>query len=135
MCVIIKTRCFYSFTIISQSKLTAELKTNNLTKRCKPPKNCLTKQETGRKKKKKKALKKEKKKNEMRGGWVKQQQKIFTFPFSYSEKYVVRKHIWKCLVIIATFALQFFRVTGYWKYNNKTPKSMQICIANGHIDM
>ena len=28
-----------------------------------------------------------------------------------------------------TFVLQFFPVAGYWKYNNKTPTSAQICIG------
>ena len=35
--------------------------------------------------------------------------------FKNENKYFVRKHIWKNLVYIVTFVLQFFRVAGYSK--------------------
>ena len=35
--------------------------------------------------------------------------------FKNENKYFVRKHIWKNLVYIVTFALQFFRVAAYSK--------------------
>ena len=34
--------------------------------------------------------------------------------------YFVRRRIWKNLVYVVTFVLQFFRVAGYWKKSNKT---------------
>ena len=38
------------------------------------------------------------------------------------EKFIFcRKHIWKKLIYIVTFVLQFFSVAGYWKCSNKTP--------------
>ena len=39
----------------------------------------------------------------------------------YTEKVVfVRKYIWKNLVYIFTFVLQFFHMAGYCKCSNKT---------------
>ena len=35
--------------------------------------------------------------------------------FKNEKKHSVRKHIWKNLVYIVTFVLQFFRVAGYSK--------------------
>ena len=35
--------------------------------------------------------------------------------FKNENKYFFRKHIWKNLVYIVTFVLQFFRVAGYSK--------------------
>ena len=52
---------------------------------------------------------------------------LFTFTFLYGKIYFVRKHIWKILVFIVTFALQFFCSAGYWKCNSKT--LMPICVG------
>ena len=47
----------------------------------------------------------------------------------YTEKIMfVRKYIWKNLVYIFTFVLQFFGMAGYWKCSNKTSTTIQICI-------
>ena len=54
-------------------------------------------------------------------GKVKQQEQFFFALLFYTEKMVfVRKYIWKNLVYIFTFVLQFFGMAGYWKYSNKT---------------
>ena len=41
--------------------------------------------------------------------------------------YFIRKHIWKILVYIVTFVLQFLRLAGYWKAINKIPTPIYIC--------
>ena len=47
-------------------------------------------------------------------GKVKQQQQFFFALLFYTEKMVfVRKYIWKNLVYIFTFVLQFFHMAGY----------------------
>ena len=51
-----------------------------------------------------------------------------TFLFEKSLCFV-RKHIWKNSVYFATFVLQFFCLTGYWKCSNKTPATIQVCIG------
>ena len=43
--------------------------------------------------------------------------------------YFVRKHIWKKLVCIVIFLLQFFRMVGYWNCSNKSSTSIQMCIG------
>ena len=40
--------------------------------------------------------------------------------FLYRKIYFFRKHIWKDLLYIVTFVLQFFHVVGYLKCSNKT---------------
>ena len=69
-----------------------------------------------------KTLKKEKEKRKMR----KCQTTTITFylllPF-YIEKFVriLRNNIWKNLIYIVTFVLQFFREVGYWICSDKAP--------------
>ena len=69
-----------------------------------------------------KTLKKEKEKRKMR----KCQTRTITFylllPF-YIEKFVriLRNNIWKNLIYIVTFVLQFFREVGYWICSDKAP--------------
>ena len=78
-------------------------------------KNCLTLQETDEKHWKKK------KKHE---NWEKYQTKLINILilllFHIEKLHFVRKHIWKKLFYIITFALQSFHVAGYWKCSNKT---------------
>ena len=45
--------------------------------------------------------------------------------FIWEILYFVRKHIWKNLDYIVTYALPFFHVARYWKYSN----------TNAHIDI
>ena len=53
---------------------------------------------------------------------------FFTFnTFLQKNGYYVREHVWKNLVYNAIFALQFFRLAGYWKRSNKIPTPIQIC--------
>ena len=56
---------------------------------------------------------------------------FFTLTFYIENLYFVRKHIWKNLVYIVTFVLQFPCVADYWKCSNKTTP-IQICI--GRVD-
>ena len=88
------------------------MRKNLLKKRFKTPENCLAQQEPGGK-----HWKKRKKKQKMRGRTT--INNLFTFILLYRKKlYFVRKHIWKNLVYIFTFALQFFCVADYWKCSN-----------------
>ena len=43
--------------------------------------------------------------------------------------YFLRRHIWKNLVYIVAFLLQFSRVTGHWKFSNKAPAPIWLCIG------
>ena len=52
---------------------------------------------------------------------------IFLLLLLYKKNsYFVRKHLKKRYIV--TFVLQFSRVTGYWKCNNKTATPMQMYI-------
>ena len=54
----------------------------------------------------------------------------FLLSLFYIEKlYFFSNHISRYLVYIITFVLQFFRMAGNWKCNNKTPTPQQICIG------
>ena len=69
-----------------------------------------------------KSLKKDKEKRKIRKS---QTTAVLLLLFYIENSYFVRKHIWKNLVYIVTFALSFFHVEGYWKCSN----------TNAHIDI
>ena len=55
---------------------------------------------------------------------------MFYFHFFMQKNlYFVRKYIWKNLVYIGTFVLQFFRVAGCWKCSYEMPTLIQMCIG------
>ena len=57
-----------------------------------------------------------------------QETTINSFYIYFLGKFIFcRKRIWNNLVYTVTFALQFFRVAGYWKCSNKAPTPIQIC--------
>ena len=71
----------------------------------------------------KKTLKKEKEKRKIRQSQI--TINIFLLLIFYIKKlHFARKHIWKNIVYIVTFVLQFFRVADYWKGSNKLPASI-----------
>ena len=75
-----------------------------------------------------KALKKVKEKRKM--GKTQRTTIVFYFYFFIQKNlYFVKKCIWKNLVCIVTFVLQFFWVAGCWKFSNKTPAPIQICVG------
>ena len=57
---------------------------------------------------------------------------FYLYFFIQKNLYFFRKHIWKNIVYIVAFVLQFFRAACYWKCNIKTPTLMQIC--TGFVD-
>ena len=176
MCVIVKIRCFYSFTINSQSKLkkfsklflrhTKKNLLRNLTrfhgglfeleileifttvfllktviwtwiffKYCrvfslKTKKNLLKKDASNltiswQSKRQKKNIKKRERKTRNEKKSNNNNKYFFTFNFFMRKiLYFVRKHIWKKLVCIVIFLLQFFRMVGYWNCSNKSSTSI-----------
>ena len=68
-----------------------------------------------------KTLKKEKERKKMRKSETTTINAFLLSLFCIEKLYFFSKHISKYLVYIITFVLQFFRMAGNWKCNNKTP--------------
>ena len=68
--------------------------------------------------------KKRKKKRKRRQSQITTINIILLLIFYIKKLYFARKHIWKNIVYIVTFVLQFFRVADYWKGSNKLPASI-----------
>ena len=54
---------------------------------------------------------------------------FYFYFFIWKNLYFERKYIWKNLVNFVTIVLQIFHLAGYWKFINKTPTPIQICIG------
>ena len=68
-----------------------------------------------------KTLKKEKERKKMRKSQTTTINAFLLSLFYIEKLYFFSNHISRYLVYIITFVLQFFRMAGNWKCNNKTP--------------